>query len=171
MPGVFPSVPKVTSGSLFLGDFEVDAQKTLRSTRFGVPYSAKPIVVRGYYKYIPGEVYYRCDDPEKSNEAVKDASLKDECAISAVLYEVSSYETTEDHDKDERLDGTNIYTSDKIVAIDVLESGATDGYVSFELNLEYKQEFDATKLYRFAIICSSSKMVQLSLELQVVHYM
>ena len=157
MPGVFPSVPKVTSGSLFLGDFEVDAQKTLRSTRFGVPYSAKPIVVRGYYKYIPGEVYYRCDDPEKSNEAVKDASLKDECAISAVLYEVSSYETTEDHDKDERLDGTNIYTSDKIVAIDVLESGATDGYVSFELNLEYKQEFDATKLYRFAIICSSSK--------------
>lgn len=155
--GVFPSVPKVTSGSLFLGDFEVDAQKTLRSTRFGVPYSAKPIVVRGYYKYIPGEVYYRCDDPEKSNEAVKDASLKDECAISAVLYEVSSYETTEDHDKDERLDGTNIYTSDKIVAMDVLESGATDGYVSFELNLEYKQEFDATKLYRFAIICSSSK--------------
>lgn len=157
MPGVFPSVPKVTSGSLFLGDFEVDAQKTLRSTRFGVPYSAKPIVVRGYYKYIPGEVYYRCDDPEKSNEAVKDASLKDECAISAVLYEVSSYETTEDHDKDERLDGTNIYTSDKIVVMDVLESGATDGYVSFELNLEYKQEFDATKLYRFAIICSSSK--------------
>lgn len=157
IPGVFPSVPKVTSGSLFLGDFEVDAQKTLRSTRFGVPYSAKPIVVRGYYKYIPGEVYYRCDDPEKSNEAVKDASLKDECAISAVLYEVSSYETTEDHDKDERLDGTNIYTSDKIVAMDVLESGATDGYVSFELNLEYKQEFDATKLYRFAIICSSSK--------------
>lgn len=157
IPGVFPSVPKVTSGSLFLGDFEVDAQKTLRSTRFGVPYSAKPIVVRGYYKYIPGEVYYRCDDPEKSNEAVKDASLKDECAISAVLYEVSSYETTEDHDKDERLDGTNIYTSDKIVVMDVLESGATDGYVSFELNLEYKQEFDATKLYRFAIICSSSK--------------
>lgn len=156
-PGYSPSVPKVTSGSLFLGDFEVDAQKTLRSTRFGVPYSAKPIVVRGYYKYIPGEVYYRCDDPEKSNEAVKDASLKDECAISAVLYEVSSYETTEDHDKDERLDGTNIYTSDKIVAMDVLESGATDGYVSFELNLEYKQEFDATKLYRFAIICSSSK--------------
>lgn len=157
IPGVLPSVPKVTSGSLFLGDFEVDPQKTLRSTRFGVPYSAKPIVVRGYYKYIPGEVYYRCDDPEKSNEAVKDASLKDECAISAVLYEVSSYETTEDHDKDERLDGTNIYTSDKIVAMDVLESGATDGYVSFELNLEYKQEFDATKLYRFAIICSSSK--------------
>lgn len=157
IPGVVPSVPKVTSGSLFLGDFEVDPKKTLRSTRFGVPYSAKPIVVRGYYKYIPGEVYYRCDDPEKSNEAVKDASLKDECAISAVLYEVSSYETTEDHDKDERLDGTNIYTSDKIVAMDVLESGATDGYVSFELNLEYKQEFDATKLYRFAIICSSSK--------------
>lgn len=170
MPGVFPSVPKVTSGSLFLGDFEVDAQKTLRSTRFGVPYSAKPIVVRGYYKYIPGEVYYRCDDPEKSNEAVKDASLKDECAISAVLYEVSSYETTEDHDKDERLDGTNIYTSDKIVAMAVWESGATDEYAPFELNLEYKQEFDATKLYRFAIICSSSKMVQLSLELQVVHY-
>ena len=54
-----------------------------------------------------------------------------------------------DHDKDERLDGTNIYTSDKIVVMDVLESGATDGYVSFELNLEYKQEFDRNKTVSF----------------------
>lgn len=157
IPGVFPSVPKVTSGSLFLGEFETDAQKTLRSTRFGVPYSAKPMIVRGYYKYTPGAVYYRCDNPDKSEEVVEDASLKDECTIAAVLYEVSSYATTPDHDKDERLDGTNIYTSDRVVAMKVFESGETNEYTPFELELEYKQEFSTEKLYRFAIICSSSK--------------
>ena len=155
----FPAVPKVTSGSMFLGSFEVDVKNTLRSTRFGIEYSNKPIKVRGNYKYISGKDYYRCDDISKSNEAELDNSLKDECAISAVLYEVSSYDfpSNPQDESDERLNGTNIFTSDRIVAIAQMTSGEKSEFTPFELELAYKQEYSAEKLYRFAIICSSSK--------------
>ncbi|MFR4044628.1 MAG: PCMD domain-containing protein [Odoribacter splanchnicus] len=46
-------MPVITSGSLFLGDFEVDTKNTLNSTQFGIPYFQKPIRVKGYYKYKP----------------------------------------------------------------------------------------------------------------------
>lgn len=159
IPGVFPAIPKITSGSLFLGSFEIDAQNTLRSTRFGIPCDKKPLVVKGYYKYIPGTEYYRCDDVQNSNVAVLDNTKIDECALSAVLYEVSSFAVPEDpyDQSDERLNGTNIYTSPKIVASAQLISGAKGEYTPFELNLNYVKSYDASKLYRFAIICSSSK--------------
>lgn len=155
----FPSIPKITSGSLFLGTFEIDAKNTLRSTRFGVEYNSKPLAVKGFYKYIPGEEYYVCADPKKSNVAVLDDTKTDECALSAVLYEVTSYDTPSDvyDESDERLNGTNIYTSERIVASAVFTSGETKEYTPFELKLNYVKEFDSTKLYRFAIICSSSK--------------
>ena len=41
-----PAIPKVTSGSLFLGTFETDIQNTLNSTKFGNPYYSKPISVQ-----------------------------------------------------------------------------------------------------------------------------
>lgn len=155
----FPSIPKITSGSLFLGTFEIDAKNTLRSTRFGVEYSNKPLVVKGFYKYTSGEEYYVCADPKKSEEAVLDNTKTDECALSAVLYEVTSYDTPSDayDESDERLNGTNIYTSERIVASAVFTSGETKEYTPFELKLNYVKEFDSSKLYRFAIICSSSK--------------
>lgn len=110
MPGTFPCIPKVTSGSLFLGAFEVDAMNTLRSTRFGIEYRKEPVRVTGYYKYTPGETYYRCDDINNSNVAVVDPAKTDECSISAVLYEVSSFRAPADayDPSDERLNGTNI---------------------------------------------------------------
>lgn len=159
MPGMFPAIPKITSGSLFLGSFEVDATNTLRSTRFGIEYNKKPLAVTGYYKYIPGSEYYRCDNIDESNVAVLDAAKTDECAISAVIYEVSSYENPSSPSdlSDERLNGTNIESSSKIIAAAKMVSGLQKQYTPFTLTLEYKQAFDPTKLYRFAIICSSSK--------------
>lgn len=152
LPGMFPAIPKVTSGSMFLGSFEVDATNTLRSTKFGIEFSNKPISVNGYYKYLPGKDYYRCDNVSESNIAEIDNTLSDEFSISVVLYEVSSYDN-----KDEILNGTNIYTSDKVVAFAQLIGGEMKEYTPFELKLEYKQEYSEDKLYRFAIICSSSK--------------
>lgn len=152
MPGFFPAIPKVTSGSMFLGTFEVNAMNTLKSTKFGIEFPNKPVSVKGYYKYLPGKDYYRCDNISESNVAVVDNSMTDEFSISVVLYEVSSYDK-----KNEILDGTNIYTSDKIVAFAQLSGGEMKDYKSFELQLDYKQEYSKDKLYRFAIICSSSK--------------
>lgn len=159
IPGMFPAIPKITSGSLFLGSFEIDMLNTLRSTRFGIEYDKEPLVVKGYYKYTLGKDYYRCDDVTVSNVAVLDNTKTDECSISAVLYEVTSYDIpTDPYDvSDERLNGTNIYNSPKIVASAQLVSGAKNEYTPFELELNYVKPYDATKLYRFAIICSSSK--------------
>lgn len=153
LPGVFPCVPKVTSGSLFLGAFIADIQNTLKSTKFGILTSLKPVTIKGYYKFTPGAEYFHCEDPaNNSNVAVLDPNKKDECSIAAILYSV-------DTEKDDQiLDGTNIYTSEKIVAIAQLEDGSekTD-YTPFELKMNYIKPYDPTKLYRFAIICSSSK--------------
>ena len=143
------AIPVITSGSLFTGDFVVDAMNTLNSTQFGIPYFQKPTNVKGYFKYTPGENYYYCKAPSVSNEAEIDNTKTDECSLCAVLYEVENY--------DDFLNGETIYTSDKIVAIAQQFAGNTPDYTAFDLQLEYKKEYDPTKKYRFAIIFSSSK--------------
>lgn len=137
-------VPKVTAGSMFLGTFDVMAAMTdpMATTRFGIEYDQKPVKVSGYFKYIPGTEFYNADgelQPEK----------KDACAINAVLYEVEN--------EDETLDGSTIYTSDKIVAVALYGTDETVAeYTPFELNLEYAKEYDPAKKYKFAIIFSAS---------------
>lgn len=148
----FVRVPKVTTGTLFQGKFVTNMGNTLESTKFGNPYTKKPIAFKGFYKYTPGDVFYRCESPATCDVVVEDPDTKDKCAINAVLYEVSSFE-----DDTEYLTGMNIKTSDKIVAVAQLQDGSAKAdWTSFEIPFTYVQEYDATKKYRFAIMCSSS---------------
>ena len=74
-------------------------------------------------------------------------------AINAVLYEVTNFST-------DYLDGTNLLTSDKIVAIaSVADAGTQAQYTSFNVTFEWKdgKSWDASKKYKLAIVCSSSK--------------
>ncbi len=144
-------IPKITTGTLFLGTFKVESLKnTLLSTKFGIPYAKKPIAVKGYYKYTPGEKFYR-STVENCDVAVEEENTADECAINAILYEIES-------DEDAYLTGVDAYTSDKLVAVAKLEDGtAKDKYTEFSIDLKYTKTYDPTKKYRFAIICSSSK--------------
>lgn len=145
-------VPTVTTGTLFQGKFITDPKNTLNSTKFGIPYSKKPVTLKGFYKYTPGEEFYRCESPATCDKAVVDPGSVDQCAINAVLYEVNSFE-----DDSEYLTGMNVKTSDKIVAIASLPDGtAKANWTSFEIPFTYVQEYDAAKKYRFAIMCSSS---------------
>lgn len=137
-------VPKVTAASLFLGSFDAMAAMTdpMATTSFGIMYDKQPVKVTGYYKYTPGTEFYNAD-------GVLQEGVTDKCAMSAVLYEVSS--------EDETLNGSNIYTSDKIVAKAMFTSDKkVDVYTPFELNLEYVKAYDASKKYKFAIIFSAS---------------
>lgn len=148
----FVRVPKVTTGTLFQGKFITNMGNTLESTKFGIPYSKKPLTLKGYYKYTPGEVFYRCASPATCDVATADPGTTDQCAINAVLYEVTSYDNASEY-----LTGMNIKTSDKIVAVARLQDGtAKANWTSFEIPFTYLQEYDATKKYRFAIMCSSS---------------
>ncbi|MDO4164170.1 MAG: PCMD domain-containing protein [Bacteroides sp.] len=140
------AVPKVTAGTAFLGTFNAYAALTegdpMATTKFGIVFDKKPISVTGYYKYTPGEVYYDADGNVVTGQV-------DQCALSAVLYEVSS--------SDETLNGGNIYTSENIVAYSVLNSEGQDEYTPFSLDLEYVQDYDASKSYKLAVIFSASK--------------
>lgn len=137
------TVPKVTSASIFLGSFNAMAVTSpMATTNFGIMYDKQPLKVTGYYKYTPGTEFYNANGELQEG-------VTDKCAMSAVLYEVSS--------EDETLNGSNIYTSDKIVAKAVFTSDkSVDTYTPFELNLEYAKAYDSSKKYKFAIIFSAS---------------
>lgn len=153
----FPAVPKVTSGSLFNGFFKVETNNTLKSTRFGAPCDKEPKSFTGSYKYTPGETYYKAKypgDSKKANE-VEVADIKDTPAMNAVLYEVDTYAF-------DYLDGTNLLSSDKVVAIASVkydEAAEAGNYIDFNVQFEYNKgkSFDASKKYKLAIVCSSSK--------------
>lgn len=165
MPGYFPAVPNVTAGTLFLGEFDMSAavSNTLKGTKFGIPYYTKPLEVKGLYKYTPGTEYLVCSNPtDSSNFAVADPSKSDQFAISAVLYEVPFWETVNPDDEydqefDQRLNGLNIYSSDRIVASAQMTGGAQTSFKEFSLKLNYIKDYNSSKLYRFAVIFSSSK--------------
>lgn len=112
-------VPKVTVGSIFLGTFvATNALKDpMTTTLFGIEYTEKPLLVKGFFKYTPGTEFY-------NSNGVLEPDTKDECALSAVLYEVEDV-------KKETLDGNNIYTSDKIVASAVYTNTGTSEYTPF----------------------------------------
>lgn len=114
----------------------------MTTTSFGVVFTQKPLEVKGYYKYTPGTEFYNASGELQSG-------VVDEYALSAVLYEVDSASET--------LDGSNIYTSDKIVAMYQLTGGTQEEYTAFSLPLEYTKEYDAEKMYKLAVIFSASK--------------
>lgn len=136
-------VPKVTAGTLFLGSFNAMAalQDPMATTSFGVMYDKKPIEITGYFKYIAGTEFY--------NENGEKIDQKDECALSAVLYEVENEKET--------LNGSTIYTSNKIVATSMLTNAGTAEYTPFSLKLNYIKDYDPSKLYKLAIIFAASK--------------
>ena len=152
--------PKVTTGTLFLGTFITDVSNTLLSTKFGIPYANKPLSLKGWYKYTPGKDYYFVEkEPYKDHchQAVLDNSKTDQFMISLVIYETAEYDIEGWKDC---LTGVDIYTSDRIAAIKQISGGEQKEWKSFELKLEdsdWKLAYDTNKLYRLAIICSSSK--------------
>lgn len=152
----FVKVPKVTTGSLFLGKFITDAANTLNSTKFGIQYDKRPQALKGYYKYTPGPTFYTCKSIETCHVTVPDPDKTDKCSIKAVLYTTPAYAA----DWSDCLTGVsgdnNIYTSDRVVAIASMEAGEQSSWKEFNISFEYKKNFDATKKHRMTIVFSSS---------------
>lgn len=154
--------PKVTTGSLFLGTFIPDMSNTLNSTKFGIPYSAKPVSLKGWYKYTPGQDFYVVNEQpydQHCHEAVLDKTKTDEFMISVVLYETEEYDTKKWSDCLTGAADTekNIYTSSRVAAIAQLTGGEQTEWKEFNLTLDWKKEYNADTKYRMAIICSASK--------------
>ena len=150
-------VPKITAGSIFIGKFDMTPAlqgDRLSCTKFGldaetVSLGGKPLRFKGVYKYESGSNYL-----DASNyEDVKPVDIKDKGQIQAVLYKV---QTGEDG-KEIVLTGHDVNTSELRVAVANIIVEDIKEYTPFNIEFEYLQEYDRTRKYKFAIICSSSK--------------
>ncbi|WP_316824149.1 PCMD domain-containing protein [Pedobacter miscanthi] len=132
------------AGSLYIGNFNPSVVLTqpLAATEFGEPYVGLPGRFTGYYKYVPGANY------QDENQNIIPGRT-DECTIYAVLFEGT-----------QRLNGTNILTSDRVVAKAVLNDGSMkSAFTKFDIPFVYRQGWTAqagTKMM-MAIVTSSSK--------------
>lgn len=147
--------PAITPGSLFTGKFVFSIigglSDPLSMTKFGFPYYKKPLKLKGVYKYTPGTPFI--DGSDKEN--VIETEEVDAPSINAVLYEAKDAEG-----KEVTLTGSDINDSPYRVAIATLKNGAaTTDWTSIDEDFVYVEgkSYDATKSYKLAIVCSSSK--------------
>ncbi len=133
---------KLFAGSIFLGTFNSQSAltKPLEATEFGQPFSGKPKRFTGYYKYTPGPDYQ-----DKSGTII--SGVQDSCSIYAVLFKGNT-----------RLNGTNVLTSNRIVATAILKDGsARSSFTRFDIPFEVVPGADLSGEMMLAIVASSSK--------------
>lgn len=138
----------VFAGSLFKGQFLINRSDFPKSPRFGQPHpkeAGRPVKFKGFYKYKPGDTFYN-----EKNQIVEGAI--DKLSIYSVLYKITKGSS-------EYLDGTNIQSSDKIVAkAEVKDKSAKSVYTEFDLDFVYTEEPDYNNYdYKLAIVFSSSE--------------
>ena len=136
-------IPAVTSGTIFLGNFNAFAALTnpMATTEFGILFEDKPLTVTGWLKYTPGEDFY-----DENGNTIDQQDLG---TVNAVLYEVSS--------EDETLNGSNIYTSETICATGSFETAGAADFTEFSFDLNYVKDYDPAKTYKLAVIFAASK--------------
>jgi hypothetical protein len=98
---------RLAAGNHFIGTFDVAnaLRDALAATRFGVPFAHKPQLVRGFYRYTPGNTVQ-----DRSGKPIDGAT--DQCDIYAVFFR-----NIDADGHQVQLDGSNVTTSPHIVAI------------------------------------------------------
>ena len=164
--GALGFIPAVTAGTLFLGEFEINLQNTLKSTKFGLPFggTAFPKTLEVNWSYQAGAKYYVTngakdadgvfqpvanDDENKTLMTLKPDAPADKGSVVAVIFEVSDYST-------DFLDGTNVKTASNIAAIAGLEKSTNTTMMTETAQFQALKSFDASKKYKLAIVFSSS---------------
>lgn len=144
----------IAAGNLFIGEFKTSEAMLhpLQATQFGSPTQVlgEPVSVSGYFKYTPGSVF-----TDKTGNTIE--GKRDQCDIYAVLYEIDPADFVP-------LDGSNVKTSDRVVAIAEMPQNVTsDTWISFELPFSYRtgKEFDKNRYanggYAFTLVMTSSR--------------
>lgn len=135
-------IPGLHGGELFWGNYMVDPEKLTDSTGYGVTFDTHPVSVNGWYKYLPGKIYY------ENHEQVE--GKQDTCVMIGVLYEVKSM--------DETISPEQIPEDPRIIALGYFETGKTERtYVPFEFKFTFLDLFNTNRKYKLAVIFRSSK--------------
>ena len=144
----------IAAGNLFLGHFNMGQalSKPLEATRFGLPFTHKPLRLKGHYQYSAGKVF---------TENGKVVNKKDIFNIYAIFFEST--------DEVPVLDG-NIqiqnFEHPNMVAVAVIDNPhETEGsqWATFDIKFDYERygkTIDPAKLnegkYYLSIVCASS---------------
>ena len=142
------------AASLYTGTFgNIDFTSFGATLTFGQSFSARPIILKGFYKYKPVNVN------NVGNNLPADATVSkgnpDQCSIYIALAKKSYLINNKD-------ESTFIKFADdpNIIAYGELPSGAAtegDDYVEFNIPLKYKKESFDEKPTHIIIVCSASK--------------
>ena len=142
----------IAAGNLFYGFFDLTnaARDPLHATQFGRPFDRKPVHFKGYYQYKPGEKLI-----DRASHVL--ANQTDSASVYAVFYR-----NHDDQGKAVVLDGTNVKTSNLIVAMaDLGYVAPTDSWTEFDIEFNYTTAPDldllANRGYSLALVFSSSK--------------
>ena len=132
---------KIIPGSFFLGDFNSSMAliNPLAATEFGQPYFELPDKFTGYYTYTPGATFQ-----DQSGNPVPGET--DKFSLYAVLYNGPT-----------RLNGSNINTSDQVIARAIIPNNATPStFTRFEVPFTYIPGKVPGNNLMVAIVASSS---------------
>ena len=136
----------IAAGNLFLGTFSLNIGNTLKSTRFGIPYSYNkaPKAITGYFKYSAGATF---------RKKVASTLTKDTWNAYAFLFEKSS--------TNNYITGDHNFADPRIVSIAKLKDAdrkEASQWTRFEIPFELVsgKSFDPTKEYMFTIVFTSS---------------
>lgn len=148
----------IAAGNIFLGEFDVSNAliDACASTLFGVPFSGKPLELRGYMSYQPASDFRGPDNKPVENMA-------DSCDIYAVLYR-----NVDAKGQSIVLNGHDIMSSSSIVAMarvgDDMAAGTNGEWKYFEVKFDYATYGDKLNLdilkeygYNIAFVASSSR--------------
>lgn len=144
----------IAAGNLFIGKFDLTSalMSALESTLFGRPVSYKPIRLEGYYKYKPGPMESKIDNEDAP---MLPADVADQGSIYSVFY------ANRDADGNEvMLNGSNVLTSDRVVAVAIADIQNTDQWTKFSVDYEYRADISQEVLenhgYSLTVVFSSS---------------
>lgn len=158
-PGKAAKLTSVVNGafaaaSLYTGTFgSIDFSSFGATLTFGQSFSARPIILRGFYKYKPANV-----DNVGTNlpaDATVSKGNPDQCSIYIALAQKSYLINNKDEDS-----FIKFADDPNIIAYGELPSGSAtegDGYVEFNIPLKYKKEAFDKKPTHIIIVCSASK--------------
>ncbi len=151
--GAMVNMP-IAAGNIFSGSFDTGTamKEPLSATRFGQPYSHKPIRMTGYYKFKPGDKMQ--DRAGKELKGVTD-SPDFYCVV---------YRNTDADGNPIQLDGKTVLSSPAIVGIGRIKQSDIDftgtQWVHFDLPIAYNATIERTDienyLYNTAVVFSSS---------------
>ena len=152
--GLLVGMP-IASGNLFSGQFNIkDAmERPLEATKFGEPFTYKPLRITGYYRYKSGPVYY--------DKSTKVDGKKDMCNIYAIFYE----STKETPMLDGNIQETNFQHPNMVASALLKNPHETKGnnWERFDIEFDYEtygKEIDMNKLesgkYHLGIVFAAS---------------